>query len=411
MAAANSCKILGYHSSLCFTRSAHIKTEHPTSSIPCSQFFRANHGSSSKAFTLPRLRISHRRNKGLEQCYRVPRISCLLEDSYEEYQETEQSVSKNSQQDGAIDLKLPRRSLLVTFTCGACGVRSQRLINRLAYERGLVYVQCSGCSKYHKLVDNLGLVIEYNFQEEIDLDASTDQEVLEGFEQWVLVLVHDDDACACASFLVLPGAGAVWGTSSAAGTGDAIGGVGAGTGAALGGDTGARTTGAGAGAFVAGAGAGGGCCVGVGDACGGGTAGGRTGDETGGCGGGNAGGWAGLATGGLGGGCGGAMVGLEAGGPLGDGEVVGVATGTATGTVGGGGIVDGGGVVGGGTVDGSGVVGGGTVDGVLVGKAAGAWALMVIDKMQKQERQAHRNAAAILEMVGVDYNLHLYLYI
>lgn len=47
------------------------------------------------------------------------------------------------------------------------------------------------------------------------------------------------------------------------------------------------------------------------------------------------------------------VVGLEAGGPLGDGEVVGVATGTATVTVGGG------------TVDGGGVVVGGNVDGVL----------------------------------------------
>lgn len=27
------------------------------------------------------------------------------------------------------------------FTCNECGERTQRLINRLAYERGLVYVQ------------------------------------------------------------------------------------------------------------------------------------------------------------------------------------------------------------------------------------------------------------------------------
>ncbi|KAK4423625.1 hypothetical protein Salat_1945400 [Sesamum alatum] len=369
--AAAGCKILGFDSSMCSISKTQIKTKPPTSSIPCSQFFRANLGPTCKSYTLPRLRISHRRNKALEQCYRAPRISCLLEDGYEEYQETEQSVSKNSQQEPAIDLKLPRRSLLVTFTCGACGVRSQRLINRLAYERGLVYVQCSGCSKYHKLVDNLGLVIEYNFQEEIDLDASTDQEVLEGFEP------------------------------SGAGTGDAIDGVGAGTGAALGGATGARTTGAGAGAIVAGAGAGGGCCVGVGDACGGGTAGGRAGGETGGSGGGNAGGWDGLATGGLGGGCGGGTVGLEAGGTLGDGDV-GAATGVATVTVGGGVV--------GGIVDGGGVVGGGTVGFVLAGAAAGAWALTVTDKMHKQERQAQKNAA-ILERVGGDYNLHLYLYI
>nr|GMD21096.1 mitochondrial protein import protein ZIM17 [Ipomoea batatas] len=74
-------------------------------------------------------------------------------------------------QEVAFDLKLPRRSLLATFTCNACGVRSQRFINRLAYERGLVYVQCSGCSKYHKLVDNLGLVVEYNLGDEIGEDS------------------------------------------------------------------------------------------------------------------------------------------------------------------------------------------------------------------------------------------------
>ncbi|XP_057809938.1 uncharacterized protein LOC131024449 isoform X2 [Salvia miltiorrhiza] len=87
-----------------------------------------------------------------------------------DYKEMEQSSSMDCRQEGVIDLKLPRRRLLVTFTCDACNARSQRLINRLAYERGLVYVQCSGCSQYHKLVDNLGLVIEYNLQEEIDTD-------------------------------------------------------------------------------------------------------------------------------------------------------------------------------------------------------------------------------------------------
>lgn len=44
-------------------------------------------------------------------------------------------------QDTTIDIKLPRRSLLVQFTCNECGERTQRFINRLAYERGLVFVQ------------------------------------------------------------------------------------------------------------------------------------------------------------------------------------------------------------------------------------------------------------------------------
>jgi hypothetical protein len=44
-------------------------------------------------------------------------------------------------QEAAIDIKLPRRSLLVQFTCNACGERTKRLINRVAYERGTVFLQ------------------------------------------------------------------------------------------------------------------------------------------------------------------------------------------------------------------------------------------------------------------------------
>ena len=46
-------------------------------------------------------------------------------------------------QGASIDLNLPRRSLLVQFTCDLCGERTERLVNRLAYERGAVFVQVS----------------------------------------------------------------------------------------------------------------------------------------------------------------------------------------------------------------------------------------------------------------------------
>ncbi|KAJ1284205.1 hypothetical protein BS78_03G187300 [Paspalum vaginatum] len=71
--------------------------------------------------------------------------------------------------EATIDLKLPRRSLLVQFTCNACGERTKRLINRVAYERGTVFLQCAGCQVYHKFVDNLGLVVEYDLREENEL--------------------------------------------------------------------------------------------------------------------------------------------------------------------------------------------------------------------------------------------------
>ncbi|KAH7315410.1 hypothetical protein KP509_21G048100 [Ceratopteris richardii] len=71
-----------------------------------------------------------------------------------------------------IDLKLPRRRLQITFTCNACGFRSQKIINPHAYARGTVFVQCAGCEVYHKLVDNLGLVEEYDFR----LEKGTEEE-------------------------------------------------------------------------------------------------------------------------------------------------------------------------------------------------------------------------------------------
>ncbi|KAF8668324.1 hypothetical protein HU200_052381 [Digitaria exilis] len=68
--------------------------------------------------------------------------------------------------EATFDIKLPRRSLLVQFTCNACGERTQRLINRVAYERETVFLQCAGCQVYHKFVDNPGLVVEYDLREE-----------------------------------------------------------------------------------------------------------------------------------------------------------------------------------------------------------------------------------------------------
>ncbi|WCJ35714.1 Zim17-type zinc finger protein [Euphorbia peplus] len=105
--------------------------------------------------------------------HRLAALAGFGEDSNSEtYPDAEPS---NSNSVASIDTKLPRRSLLVQFTCVGCGGRTQRLINRLAYEKGTVYVQCAGCQKYHKLVDNLGLVIEYDLREETTDEIDTDQ--------------------------------------------------------------------------------------------------------------------------------------------------------------------------------------------------------------------------------------------
>ncbi|XP_010470865.1 PREDICTED: uncharacterized protein LOC104750723 [Camelina sativa] len=86
----------------------------------------------------------------------------------------EESDDSVEGQVASVDTKLPRRSLQVEFTCDSCGERTKRLINRHAYERGLVFVQCAGCLQHHKLVDNLGAIVEYDFRE-TSKDLGTDQ--------------------------------------------------------------------------------------------------------------------------------------------------------------------------------------------------------------------------------------------
>ncbi|GAB2226539.1 hypothetical protein Droror1_Dr00022349 [Drosera rotundifolia] len=119
----------------------------------------------SLSFALPvkpnpsRLRISRR-------VFWVPIVSCI---NNEDSSEIDSPVTKDHDGTGAsFDLKLPRRRLLVQFTCNACGGNTKRLVNRLAYERGTVFVQCAGCLQHHKLVDNLGLVVEYDLRNEVD---------------------------------------------------------------------------------------------------------------------------------------------------------------------------------------------------------------------------------------------------
>ncbi len=48
----------------------------------------------------------------------------------------------------------------------ACaGKRTARLVNPLAWQKGLVFAQCKGCEVWHKLRDNENLIDEVKFTE------------------------------------------------------------------------------------------------------------------------------------------------------------------------------------------------------------------------------------------------------
>ncbi|KAJ9563726.1 hypothetical protein OSB04_008886 [Centaurea solstitialis] len=164
---------------------------HRPTVLPCPNFTPSN-----LTLKFPRLGISHTKRKHQNRCFPYV-ISCWLKIILKRIRNRKDPLLLMNQLlcsfptmrhlllfwlcyfgtesrfdlGATIDLKLPRRSLLVHFTCNACGERSQKLINRLAYEKGTVFVQCTGCSKYHKLVDNLNLVVEYDFREEPSMSS------------------------------------------------------------------------------------------------------------------------------------------------------------------------------------------------------------------------------------------------
>ncbi|XP_062073740.1 uncharacterized protein LOC133777970 isoform X4 [Humulus lupulus] len=134
--------------------------------------------SASKTYPSITLSRPSSKNSAPKRAYKSSVISGLGNRSSETHPESESSVSNS---DATIDIKLPRRSLLVQFTCELCGERTQKLVNRLAYERGLIYVQATTttsppqntdtitelvddeCSLIHLLQDGFILLMDYYF--------------------------------------------------------------------------------------------------------------------------------------------------------------------------------------------------------------------------------------------------------
>jgi len=56
--------------------------------------------------------------------------------------------------DGGASPGRRRRTKLVMFTCKPCGHRSARMVNPVAWEKGLVFGQCQHCGAWHTLAAN-----------------------------------------------------------------------------------------------------------------------------------------------------------------------------------------------------------------------------------------------------------------
>ena len=50
----------------------------------------------------------------------------------------------------------PSSRLLLGFTCGVCSKRHYKSVSKIAYNKGLVLIECDGCKNRHLIKDNIG---------------------------------------------------------------------------------------------------------------------------------------------------------------------------------------------------------------------------------------------------------------
>jgi len=82
------------------------------------------------------------------------------------------------------------------FTCKKCQTRNSKLISKLAYNKGVIIVRCSGCKNNHLIADNLGWFSEINNKINIEkllaLKGETVRKVLNDRDGYIEAMLNEE---------------------------------------------------------------------------------------------------------------------------------------------------------------------------------------------------------------------------